>query len=390
MPEAHQRPEDPLMDPQAMLAAIVASSEDAIISKAPDGTVTSWNAAAERIFGYTANEAIGNSIAILFPDDQPNEETELLDSIVSGVHVSHYETVRVRKDGKHIDVSLTLSPIKDTSGRIIGVSKIVRDITSRKNADRALAEAQRRLREHATELEKVVAERTGKLRETISVLDSFCHTIAHDLRAPLRALSGFSRDLCETHTQQLDQEGREILGRIAAAACKMDQLILDLLRLGKISTEELTMETLSVEAVIRETQALLESEFQRTGARMRIIHPLHSVHGNRVLLGQILMNLIGNAIKFVPADRIPELQISSQLNGDYVRLSLKDNGIGIKPSHATKLFQPFLRLVKDHEYPGTGVGLAIVRKAAERMNGRVGVESELGKGSCFWIELPAA
>jgi PAS domain S-box-containing protein len=376
-------------DARARLAAIVESSEDGIISKSLDGIITSWNEAAERIFGYTAQEMIGNSIAILIPDDQPDEEPGLLARIRNGHRISHYETTRIRKDGKRINVALTLSPIKDADGRIIGASKIVRDITERKRADKILSEAQARMVQHAELLERTVAERTAKLQETIDVLESFCHSIAHDLRAPLRALSGFSRELQETHQDTLDQDGKETLERIANAALRMDQLILDLLRLGRISTAELSTEQVDLQEILDDALSVLASEFKRVGARLKVCQPLHPVQGNKVLLDQAITNLLGNAIKFVRPNVPPEVTVRTEPKGKMIRVYVEDNGIGIKPAQIRKLFQPFLRLVSADQYPGTGVGLAIVRKAAERLGGSVGVESEPGKGSCFWIDLPS-
>jgi signal transduction histidine kinase len=272
----------------------------------------------------------------------------------------------------------------------VGVSKIARDITERKHAERNLANAQAKMHQHAELLEKMVTERTAKLQETIGILDSFCHSIAHDLRAPLRALSGFSRELQETHEDMLDEEGKETLDRIAKAALRMDQLILDLLRLGRISTAELDTETVNLEEIVDGSLAVLAPEFKRTGARLRLCHPLHSVRGNKVLLDQVITNLLGNAIKFVRPGVVPEVTLRTESGNGRVRILVQDNGIGIKPAQARKLFQPFLRLVSADQYPGTGVGLAIVRKAAERLGGSVGVESEIGKGSCFWVDLPAA
>lgn len=264
-------------------------------------------------------------------------------------------------------------------GRIVGASQTALDMTEQKKEQRRRTE----------ELETIVAERTAELQETISVLDSFCHTIAHDLRAPLRALNGFSKELQETHARVLDDEGKETLNRIASAANRMDRLILDLLRLGRISTTELRSEPVPLEAVVEEAQLVLSAELSRTAARLRVCYPLHMVHGNRVLLSQIVTNLLANGIKFVPPGTIPEVTIRSEQFANRVKLWVEDNGIGIKSTQKSKLFQPFLRLVPADEYPGTGVGLAIVRKAAERLGGKVGVESEAGKGSRFWLDLPA-
>jgi PAS domain S-box-containing protein len=501
---------------RARLAAIVETSDDAIISKSLDGVITSWNAGAERLFGYRPEEAIGKSITLIIPEDCQEEETRMLRKLRSGELVEHYETVRRGKDGRLIHVSLTVSPVRDEAGNIIGVSKIARDITQRKRAEealrdsealfreladampqivwaarpdgyadyynqrwyeftgfpegygneswtpilhpddlqrcvdtyfqcirderpyeieyrfkdratggyrwflgralpvrdesgkvirwfgtctdidvqkqteQALAEAQDVLRQHTDTLEKRVQERTAKLEETIRSLDSVCYSIAHDLRAPLRALGGFSNELSNEYSGRLDDVGRDYLKRIREAAARMDQLILDLLDLGRLDTVELTLSTLELKPLIQKALTPLEPVIKRRAARIDIQEPLLSVRGSPILVEQVMANLLGNGLKFVAAAKSPHLEIWTEQRDSLVRISVRDNGIGMKATHLRKIFQPFVRLVNGVDYPGTGIGLAIVRKGAERLGGRVGVESQLGKGSCFWVELPPA
>jgi PAS domain S-box-containing protein len=372
------------------LAAIVESSDDAIVSKTLTGVVTTWNQAAERLFGYSADEMIGQHITKLFPPGLAEDENMILGRIKAGHRLSNYETVRQRKDGSLVDVSLTVSPIKDDTGRIIGASKIARDISRQKRIDRELAEAQEQLRSYAETLEARVRSRTAQLQETVQSLDSFCYTIAHDLRAPLRALSGFSREVLDHYAALLDGEGQDALKRIAGAAARMDQLILDLLRLGRVSTAELTAEVVDLREATHRVLGALEPEIRSRQAIVQVGPSMLPISANPVLLEQILLNLLNNALKFARPDIPPEIHVYSQQAGNTVRVCVQDNGIGIKTDHVKKLFQPFQRLVSADQYSGTGIGLAIVRKAAERMGGRAGVQSQPGKGSLFWVELPGA
>jgi PAS domain S-box-containing protein len=375
---------------QAKLAAIVESSGDAIISQALTGVISSWNKGAERIFGYTAAEAIGQPIWLLVPSDHQKMERELLERVRTGEHIDHYHTQRVRKDASILDVSLSISPIRDGSGQVIGASKIARDISEQKKIERALAQAEASLRQHAEDLERRVQERTAKLQETIQSLDGFCYSIAHDLRAPLRAVGGFSNELFKDYDHLLDEPGKDYLRRIRSAAARMDQLILDLLRFGRLNTAELPAQIVKLEDVVHTALTPLEEEIKSKHAQINVKAPLLAVRANSVMVEQAVGNLIANALKFVPRNIEPRVDIWTERRDGMVRLSIQDNGIGIKPDHVKKLFQPFVRLVNGADYPGTGIGLAIVRKGVERMGGQVGLTSKLKEGSCFWIELPNA
>jgi PAS domain S-box-containing protein len=376
---------------RAHLAAIVESSHDAIIGGSLDGFITSWNTGAERIFGYTAQEALRQPLSMLAPKNEAETEAEILRRLGQGHGLDHYETVRVRKDGRRMDISLTVSPIRDGAGNLIGTSRISRDITERKRTERALVAAQAQLQRYAQELEQRVQERTAKLQETVRSLDGFCYTIAHDLRAPLRAMTGFSAELVETYAAALNPQGRDYLLRIQASAARMDALIRDLLEFGRLNTVELdNLGTVELPSALCKALLPLESEIAAKGGRVELREPLMAVRGSKVVVEQVFANLLANALKFVPPDIPPHVQIWTEPRLGMVRVCVQDNGIGIKSEHIEKLFQPFVRLVNADEFPGTGIGLAIVRKGVERMGGHAGVESQLGKGSCFWIELPRA
>lgn len=374
---------------RAKLAAIVESSDDAIISQDLNGIVTSWNAGAERVYGFTASQMAGQTVACLMPEGRFEEETSTLESIRQGKAVTHFETVRRRSDGRQIAVSLTVSPIRDPSGAIVGVSKIARDITDRKAAEAELRQAQERLRAHAQELETAVAERTVRLRETIAELEAFSYSLSHDMRSPLRSILSFSRFVLEDYGVKLEPPAREYLQKVIASARRMDRLIQDVLSFTRISRQEIQIVKVDVHRLIRDI--IYESpELHPPAADVTIEGPLPPVLGHEASLTQCIVNLLTNAAKFVAPGVRPKVRISAEIIGGQVRLYIQDNGIGIEKDAQTKIFELFQRHPSRGGYEGTGLGLAIVRKAVERMFGQVGVESELGKGSRFWIQLPRA
>lgn len=365
----------------ARLAAIINGSDDAIVSKNLNGIVTSWNPGAERVFGYTEREMIGHPIVKLLPPDRLNEEQDILARLQRGERVDHFQTIRRRKDGKLIHVSLTISPIRDKKGVVIGASKIARDIT-------ILREAHQTLESHARELEMKVRERTKKLEETVAELESFSYSLSHDMRAPLRAIHSFTEIALEDHGDHLG-EGKEHLLRVISAAARMDRLILDVLSFTRVSRSDITVGRLDVEHLVKDIIAE-RPELQRGQAEVIVDGPLLSVVGHDASLTQCLTNLMDNAVKFKREGVRAEVHISTELAGDDVRICVTDNGIGIEPEAQQRLFSLFQRLPNAEKYDGTGIGLAIVRKAAERMNGSAGVRSLVGQGSTFWIQLPKA
>jgi PAS domain S-box-containing protein len=366
---------------RARLAAIIESSDDAIIGKDLQGIVTSWNAAAEEVFGYTAAEMLGHSITRLIPPERLKEEPEIIGRFQRGDRVRHLQTVRQRKDGKLIHVSLTISPIRDADGVIIGASKIARDVTE-------LRETQEKLERHAQDLEIKVRERTASLENMVSELEAFSYSLSHDLRAPLRAIHSFTEIVLEESGEKLGV-GADYLRRVINSASRMDRLIQDVLSFSRLARTDIVVSAVEVETLVRQ---IIEERPQlaEPAARITLERPLLPVLGHEASLTQCLTNLVDNAVKFVRAGQVPEIRIYTLAVGDNVRICVRDNGIGIEAGAQQRLFAMFQRLVTLEKYPGTGVGLAIVRKAAERMNGRVGVESLVGQGSTFWIELPAA
>ena len=365
------------------LAAIVESSDDAIVGKDLDGTITSWNPAAERIFGYPAREAIGRPITLIIPSDRLAEEDLVLARLRRGEPTDHFDTIRQTKDGRLIDVSITVSPIRNAGGTVIGASKIARDITERKRAEAELKQLYETLEER-------VAERTQQLAEINAELDAFGYTVSHDLRAPLRAMDGFAKALAEDFGDTLGARGRDYTGRIVQAAQRMDLLIQDLLAYSRLSREELRPQPLHLGDVVHEVLQTLEGDIHARSAAVDVVEPLGHVMAHRETLGNVLTNLLGNALKFVAPGVGPRVRVWSESRDRMERLWVEDNGIGIDPRHHAAVFRVFERLHGVEAYPGTGIGLAIVRRGTERMGGRAGVQSTAGAGARFWIELPAA
>jgi len=512
----------------ARLAAIVESSDDAIVTQSLEGTITSWNGGAERLFGFLAAEMLGQPILRIVPAEQHPEEIRILERLRRGELIEHYETVRLAKDGRRIDVSLSISLLRDDDGHVTGVSRISRDITARKKAEEALQQSEERFHaladnipqlawmtdangwiswynqrwydytgttlkemqgwgwervhhsDHAqrvvekwkrhlaggeywedtfplrakdgtygwflsrafpikdsqgrivhwfgtntditdlraaqeavsqarAELEQRVEQRTASLTEALSELEAFSYSLSHDMRAPLRAIQSFTTIVLTDHGSNVPPEAHEHLEKVINAARRLDQLIIDVLALARVSRQALKLEPVDVKALI---QSLIQErpELQRPRSEVVIEPPLYPVVGHEASLTQCLTNLLGNAVKFVAPGVTPRIRIRAELisanpanvavpaegrleNGNearFVRLWVEDNGIGIDHVSRLRLFRMFERGAHHGEYEGTGMGLAIVRKAAERMGGAVGVESTPGVGSRFWLELRLA
>jgi PAS domain S-box-containing protein len=513
------------------LALIVQTSDDAIIAKDLNGIITSWNPGAERTFGYSADEIIGRSIYTLIPPDRHHEEAEIIGKLRRGERLDHYETVRRTKDGRLVDVSLTISPLRLANGEIVGASKIARDVTEKRRvesqqralheladsvnraaalpeiyeaalrairrfhgADRAsillydadgvmrfvawdrlsegyrraveghspwqrddpdpqpvciddvaqaeLAPTLRTVIEHegikalafvpltyekrllgkfmvyfdsvqrfspkvlrpietvasqvafaierkksADQLESLVAERTASLQKAIEQMEEFSYSVSHDLRSPVRAMRGYAEALLADYGPRLDEQGRELLGRIQRNGFRMDRLIQDLLTYSRLARREIKVDVVSLDRLVREVIPHYP-EMSPAVATIEIVGVLPEVLAHEPSLMQAVSNLLSNAVKFVAPGKRPHIRVSAEIVSDRVRLWIQDNGIGISPEYQHRLFGLFERLHPEQKFEGTGIGLAIVRKAVERMHGAAGVISDGVSGSRFWIELP--
>jgi signal transduction histidine kinase len=259
------------------------------------------------------------------------------------------------------------------------------EVAQRQQAEESLRMAQDKLKAQTGELERQVADRTAKLTETIRSLEGFCYSIAHDLRAPIRAMQGYATILREDAS--LGSSARDYTHRISQAAVRMDQLVQDLLVYGRLTHEPVERGPVHLEAVVEHVLTALTSEILAHKATVKVLRPLPQALAHPTVLEQLLANLLRNAMTFVPVGTLPQIVIRAVDSGGTVRLSVEDNGIGIPECYHDRIFNVFERLHHAEDYKGTGIGLAIVKKGVERMGGRVGLSSEPGKGSCFWMEL---
>lgn len=543
-------------------AEIIESSDDAIIGKTLTGIITSWNSGAEKIFGYTAADAIGKPMLMIVPPDRVNEEQEILHHIAHGERVYPLETIRMTSGGTFINVSVTISPIKDARGTVIGASTIARDISERVQLEKErtallarqsfLAKASSILNScleyevtltnlvnlivpaiaswcsidlveengslkclaasamdsigttappepkfrpppdlrnspglysvirsgHAelsseitdefledyvcdtrhlptirqlgiasamivplvacnrtlgtmtllqsasgpsydrddlafaeelglrtgvavdnarlymeaqrlnAELEHRVQQRTGQLEETNKELESFTYSVAHDLRAPLRAIDGFTRVLLEDHAAQLDKNGKQFLTYTRTSTKKMGKLIDDLLAFSRISRKEL--EELSTINMRELAQELVDDVLKREANQSIVIRvgDLPSIRGSAPMLRLVLNNLLSNAIKFTRSRSEPIIEIGTEGRENEYVFYVRDNGVGFNMRYANKLFGVFQRLHSSENYEGTGVGLAIVQRIIHRHGGRVWAEGEVNKGATFYFTMP--
>ena len=348
-----------------------------------DGRIYEANDEYLRIIGYSREELISNQIRwdTITPPEFLALDHQAIKRAREAGFSGPYEKQYLRKDGTRIWVIVGFV-IYETSKTIA----FILDISERKRAEAALREANAQLADKATHLEALVQQRTAKLRETVGELEAFSYSIAHDMRAPLRSLQGFSDILLNDYGNKLDADGQRFLKRIAASANRMDNLIQDVLSYSRVVSSELPLETVDLDKLLH---GIIDTypAFAPDKAEITVQSPLPSVVGNEAMLTQIFSNLIGNAVKFVPPGVMPQVRIWAEQRAAYMRLLVKDNGIGIEADQHEKIFSIFQQATKNYE--GTGIGLAIVKKAVERMNGKVGLESELDRGTTFWIEIPA-
>lgn len=274
-------------------------------------------------------------------------------------------------------------------GDLAPLSASLGQFVERRHYEAALIEQAEKLREHAATLEARVAERTARLQESVDSLERFTYSIAHDLRAPLRGMAGLSYALMNDYRSVLDSNAMDYAKRIITSAQRMDSLIQDLLGYARLTQVEVPATELALEEVLHETIAQLEAEIENSGAQIELLRPLGTICTNSAVLEQILLNLIGNALKFVAPGVTPNVQIWTEKTKEQTVIHVKDNGIGIAEEHHQKIFRVFERLHDHKKYSGTGIGLAIVQKGVERLGGSVSVNSKEGAGSVFSIKLPS-
>lgn len=341
----------------SMLSAIVSCSDDAIISKDLNSIVTSWNKSAERIFGYTAAEMIGQSIIKLIPEDRLQEEPEIIKRLKGGQRVDHFETRRVTKHGKLLDVSLTISPVMDLTGRIIGISKIARDITDKKQ------EEQRK--------------------------NDFIAILSHELKTPLTSMRSYVQLALAKATDKRDMFIEKLLLRAEAQTHKMTNMIHDFLNLSRLEEGKMLL-SISTFSLVELVEEVLDESLVLSPSHHLEYEPFKEVviTGDREKLAQVLSNLLGNAIKYSPQGTAVRLRCKLTSLG--VEISVLDQGYGISASDQARLFERFFRVNNEQQYhvPGFGIGLYLVSEILKLHGSLITVNSEVGKGSTFSFVLP--
>jgi len=365
---------------RARLAAIVESSNDAIIGKTLDGIITSWNEAAQRIYGYSPEEAVGQPISMLVPSDRPDEVKKILDSVRQGEKVEPFDTVRITKDGRRLDISLTVSPIRSFAGAVVGASTIARDITGRKRAEEEI----RLLNE---QLEQRVLQRTAQLEEANRELESFSYSVSHDLRAPIRHIGGFARMLKERAEPSLDETSLRYVKIIMESTQRAGALVDDLLSFSRMARVEMHDIPIDTNGLVRE--ALDELRFEENGRSVdwRIAR-LPGVRGDPSMLRLVFRNLLSNALKYTRSRERAVIEVGSTQDEAETVFFVRDNGVGFDMRYVDKLFGVFQRLHGVEEFEGTGIGLANVRRIVQRHGGRVWAQGSLGSGATFYFSLP--
>jgi PAS domain S-box-containing protein len=363
------------------LAAIVESSDDAIIGKDLHSIITSWNRGAEKVFGYTASEMVGTSIMRLIPADRQDEEEHILKKIRRGESLERFETHWQTKDGRLINISVTISPIKDATGKVIGVSKVARDISD-------LKAVEKKIRQLNAELEQRVVERTKQLQAANKELESFSYSVSHDLRSPLRHVMAFVEMLRQDAGPSLSEQSLGHLGMISKSAKQMGDLIDDLLALSHIGQAEMQKKEVELDQLVQEVVGDFQAETKKRNVTWEL-HPLPAVRADRALLRQALVNLISNAVKFTSTRAEPKIEIGCAPSGDGERvICIRDNGVGFDPHYAGKLFGVFQRLHNREDFEGTGIGLANVQRIIDRHGGRTWAEGVVDGGASFYFSIP--
>jgi PAS domain S-box-containing protein len=347
-----------------------------------EGHLLQVNSAWEKVLGYTEEELKGATPdRLVHPQDLPLI-VERVRMLKKGLPVEYFELRFLHKDGTYRWIGWTAAPFP--AEKLIYI--FGRNVTARR-------EAEDKVMQLNGELEKRIAALTEVNRE----LETFNYSISHDLRAPLRSMSGFAQALMDGQASKLGAQEADYVRRIANSARRMDMLLQDLLEYSRVSRASMPPTTVNLDGVVSEIVTLREREIEQAKARIEVKAPLGAVTAHMPTVQQILANLIDNGLKFVSKDITPQLRVWSETvaaNGhpsnhqQFLRVWVEDNGIGIEKEFHEKIFGLFERLHPSHAFPGTGLGLAIVRKGVERMGGRVGLESQQNHGSRFWVELP--
>jgi len=362
---------------QARLAAIIESSEDAIISKTLDGVIQTWNAGAERLFGYRAEEAVGRSITLIVPPERLDEEKEILARLSRGERIDHFETVRMTKDGGRVDISLTVSPIRDAGGRIVGASKVARDVTERRREEEAL-QAERR-------------KTVEVLEEADRRKDDFLALLAHELRNPLAPLrNGLQVMRLASGDAEVVARMRDLMDRQLTHMVRLVDDLLDISRIGR-NKMELRRSRVLLADVVGSAVEIAEPALAAAGHELTVSLPPEPVHldADLIRLAQVIGNLLNNSAKYT--GRGGHVSLTATREGDWIAVAVQDDGVGIPAYALPNVFEMFSQVDRSIERStgGLGIGLALVKGFVEMHGGTVQAESPgEGQGSTFTLRLP--
>ncbi len=355
---------------KSQLASIILHTQDAIYGLSLDGTIQSWNPGARMLYGYTAREAIGSNIDIILPPNKKAEMKFLFDKVNRDESTIGFETKRQKKDRTTIDVSITVSPIKEASGVITGISTIARDITYKKQVEAEL-------RRYAEEL--------ALSNEELYV---FSYAASHDLQEPLRTIQSFIHLLNDKHKHKLDKEVDELIDSAEDGVTRMHRLISDFLMYSRVGTQSAVMETVDCNDALNDALGNLKIAIKESKAKINKFS-LPEIYGNKVQITQIFQNLVSNAIKY-QGEKKPMIEILAEKREDFWQFAVKDNGIGIEEWFSERIFIVFQKMHDHKRYPGSGIGLALCKRVIEKHGGKIWFESQVGKGTTFYFTLPAA
>ena len=353
---------------RARLSAIVENSYDAIFSKTLDGMIESWNVSAEKMYGYTEQEIKGRPVSILVPPGHVDETPDILKKIMAGGTVRDFETLRRKKDGGEIPVSLTVSPVKTAAGEIIGASTITRDITQRKVWEGSILDSNERLLVSNQELENLG------------------HTLSHDLRGPIQGIEALTSMLLADYGEKLDPDGKEMLTKVHEGTYRIRDMISGLLNISRIAQVEMHREKIDITALVRAIIQEHQKAEPTRDAEISIEENLFA-EADANLLRIALDNLIRNSWKFTGKRTKTIIKFGKKESRSTEAFFLRDNGAGFDMKYAYKIFGVFQRLHSDSEFTGTGVGLATVQKIIHRHGGEIWAEGEIDKGATFYFTL---
>ena len=356
------------VEKQAILAAIVDTSDDTILSKTLEGVITSWNRAAEKMFGYSEQEALGQHISLIIPQERLSEESYIIGEIRKGNKVDHFETFRRRKDGRLIPISLSVSPVIDDTGKVIGASKIARDISSQ------LAAKQ--------ETERLY----GQLKELNSKKDEFIALASHELKTPLTSVNGYLQVLARRVTEE---KNAMFVQKVQHQISKLTMLVDDLLDVSKIEAGKMRLadEQFDISKLVAEAVELISHS--NAGYDVTFAGTAYNcmVNGDPHRIEQVLINFLTNAIRYAPESRLIEVLLEDL--GQEVKVGVRDFGQGIEADKLEKIFSRYYRVeAAGQKASGLGIGLYLCDEIISRHKGRIWAESKIGQGSTFWFTLP--